>query len=990
LPSSKISKCKKNQNLLTSICNSNKNVNNNNNDDFDKDYEYDNHDESSNNYKELDDEEDNFTNDIDLKYDQEHSISATAIAAASAVAAAAAASNRKSKNLDYIYTHTHQQQQQHYHDQTDFNLNTSNHSHHSSLISKSQSNSSVSSSSCSSCSSCNSIGGGGVKSNHLRRSSSSNSNVNTANLDSVSDVSDDEDENDDDDDDEDTEYNSEKLYDYELEHEEDTYFDKYDYDINSNCCKLSSIENHPNLDYAADFNNLNKHHNHNQFLHHTHPDIDTIIKSISSLTTTTNNNNIQPPPPPNESKSTQPSPPLTLNAKSKYKSMNHLIYEKLNRQRLELVDLLLKHGADKYLVTKLSITNLERLDKKSFNMLKKWYGISKTQMSANAEAKAAAAGTTATPSSVVNPTQLTFSLDPNFSDVEEEVDEKKYSESEERTDEDDKEDEEEEEEEEEEFKENASESPELRPLSPMLASLCLDDVEIFSRLYKHHQTLFTYFKPDEDYELIYYAIRFQSKKCLIYLLCSMNNDLDVSPKLLTQQSSSSSSSSSTSNKLATSLSLPMSLNKADTFSERSVKQTMTGSLKLSQQQKQQYHKGGGVGGVGGSSSMLNFQQQINKNVNTMFYIIENTRSSEIIKVLLKCGFDLCKREPLTGNTTLHCLFNANMMLNKGTTATTKSSTMTGHSKISKKINDINNNRIINKNKTIMMPPPPPTTTTTPVRKILNEFRTPKSLSKILFIMLKHGGLKSHVNTLNYEKKLCLQNLFEWTELIETVFFETNMKTIYKSHTNENSRSEWQKEFKECLRLLLKSGADLLLLNTSSISTYATVPTGECELVANNCIQTLITSILKSSINTESCDPQTNKFQMRFYSNNNSSDMGDILHSNTTTSNENLIKRGATGLALNMMRQRSPSLPLPPDRSLLHAAHIGNPGEHSNMHTFYEDLLMPKKTKFELNKTIDIEFMYHLFNEVIDLAGNWRFLTITNLFNKVHYSSIKEK
>ena len=47
----------------------------------------------------------------------------------------------------------------------------------------------------------------------------------------------------------------------------------------------------------------------------------------------------------------------------------------------------------------------------------------------------------------------------------------------------------------------------LRALSPIMASICLDDVEVFSRLYKHHQNLFNYFKPDEDYELIYYAIR---------------------------------------------------------------------------------------------------------------------------------------------------------------------------------------------------------------------------------------------------------------------------------------------------------------------------------------------------------------------------------------------------------------------------------------------------------------------------------------------------
>lgn len=66
-------------------------------------------------------------------------------------------------------------------------------------------------------------------------------------------------------------------------------------------------------------------------------------------------------------------------------------------------------------------------------------------------------------------------------------------------------------------------SVEIRPLSPIMASLCLDDVDLFARLYKHHQSLFNYFKPDEDYELIYYAIKFQSKSCLIYLLSNTNS-----------------------------------------------------------------------------------------------------------------------------------------------------------------------------------------------------------------------------------------------------------------------------------------------------------------------------------------------------------------------------------------------------------------------------------------------------------------------------------
>ena len=191
--------------------------------------------------------------------------------------------------------------------------------------------------------------------------------------------------------DESEEENDKKLYDYELDPEADTYFDKYDHDINSNCCKLTAACGN-NLEYAADFNHLARRanpfgsHQHQVYLH-SQPDIDTIIKSISSvesiapmsirrdtLATSFNTN----------SKSNlaclkqhQHQQRQASTTPNKYKSANHLIYEKLNKQRLELVDLLLKHGADKYLVTKLSISNLERLDKKSFGILKKWYGTAK-------------------------------------------------------------------------------------------------------------------------------------------------------------------------------------------------------------------------------------------------------------------------------------------------------------------------------------------------------------------------------------------------------------------------------------------------------------------------------------------------------------------------------------------------------------------------------------------------------------------------------------
>ena len=55
-----------------------------------------------------------------------------------------------------------------------------------------------------------------------------------------------------------------------------------------------------------------------------------------------------------------------------YSSKNNFIYEKLNSQRLKLIDMLLKNGADKYLVGKLSYQNVEKLNRKSLLLLKKW------------------------------------------------------------------------------------------------------------------------------------------------------------------------------------------------------------------------------------------------------------------------------------------------------------------------------------------------------------------------------------------------------------------------------------------------------------------------------------------------------------------------------------------------------------------------------------------------------------------------------------------
>lgn len=340
------------------------------------------------------------------------------------------------------------------------------------------------------------------------------------------------------DDDSGNDYSS-NIFDYDLENDEQNYYDKYDYDVNSNCCKLNT-------------NNLIEYQQHDQVKR-----LSSLSTSIHSLPSSSNHEN------PN--KTTSHSNTNTLSSRQTYHSKNSFIYEKLNKQRLALVDLLLKYGADKYLVAKLTVANLKKLSKKSRIMLKKWYGLKSSQETVNDNETA--------------------------SDRDSDLD--------------------------------IMDNYELRPLSPIMASLCLDDVDIFSRLYEHHQTLFNYFKPDEDYELIYYAIKFQSKNCLVYLLT--NTSSENLPSLFEAKMHE------THQKIPHSKSAPV------------IRNT---SQQLNQTSKQD-------------------RKNFNKNVNTMFYILENTRSSKIIKVLLKCGFDLSKREPLTGNTALHCLFNSSNCIASG-------------------------------------------------------------------------------------------------------------------------------------------------------------------------------------------------------------------------------------------------------------------------------------------------------------------------------------
>jgi len=277
-------------------------------------------------------------------------------------------------------------------------------------------------------------------------------------------------------------------------------------------------------------------------------------------------------------------------------------------------------------------------------------------------------------------------------------------------------------------------------------------------------------------------------------------------------------------------------------------------------------------------SIHNQFDTINKNINTMFYILENTRSSKIISVLLKCGFDLTKRDPTTGNTVLHCLFHSAKL----TTSTNQS--------------------------------------------ILKEFNTPRSLSKILFKLLKNGGLKAFVNTPNYAHKVCTQSLFEWNELINTCFFQSTSNGF-----------KWKYELEECVRLLLKSGADMF--TTTSDETHEI-----------NCILNLIETIHKNSLDRP-C------YQNEFYhhdsitkSSNSETNISQILNNSTSKSSQIFAKA----------------------KKMLNTTTTNNSRSNNSKNNIETET--NKTNKFnvkrqcQLNKRLDIKYLFNLLNNVIDLPN----------------------
>lgn len=462
----------------------------------------------------------------------------------------------------------------------------------------------------------------------------------------------DEERDDDYEDDVDTEKRLDDIYNYD---QDENYFDKYEYDSNSNIYNLNSTSQYSLLANCA--NTLNN--------------SQVTLKEAASLTSVAELSDCK--------RSATNNPVRGRNSK----------YDALNRERLALIDLLLKYDADKYLVAKLSTASFNRLNRKTQNMLRKWYEAPK-------------------------------SIRPRHRRQQQQQKQQQMI-------------------------------SELRPFSPLMASLCLDDVEVFSRLYKHHQMLFNYFKPDEDFDLIYYAIKFQSENCLIYLLSSSNSrNLNPTPALSNSQS------------------LPTNLNISDA----------------------------------------------DVNHSTLFYILENTRSAKIVSMLLKCGFDLTKSEPFTGNTALHCLFNETNTLRFDSLKC----------QLALRTCDMEQQQ----------------RTTVGNMKTLDEFYTPKNLSRILFTLLRNGGLKPYVNTANYEHKVCMQVLFEWTELIEAAFFHPGSQQQRQSSYDEAEMSmrarEWKAEMETCVMLLLKSGANLFVPN---------LPADRG--ISHNCVDTLVKSLLRQTM-----------------------------------------------------------------------------------------------------------------------------------------------
>ena len=388
----------------------------------------------------------------------------------------------------------------------------------------------------------------------------------------------------------------------------------------------------------------------------------------------------------------------------------------LNEQRLALLDTLLACGAgvDKYRVARVSLDMQRKLNAKSAALLAKWHALS------DEIAVSSFAPTTKKQKNAIMPRSMSFghiTHHPHVDDDDDD-DENHHDEPDEV--------------------EKCVGSDELKAITPLMAALCLDDADVFARLHAHERAISAYTRPDEFNELVYYAIKLQSKRCLVHLLSAHSVTTAAA---------------------------------ADTDTPPPPE-----------------------------SWLLLSKRHI------MFYILEYTRSSRILKALVECGFDLTKREPLTGNTALHLLFAPKTRAQQRCQLRQRQQLHSG--------------------------------------SVLDEYSSTQhgSLSKLLFVMLKRAGLRAHVNALNAQGKVSMQMLFEWSELVEMSFFVADTTTSYSSsqHTetaaaaattttnNDDERAaaveallarraRWQREFEDCVRLLLKVSSIFFFLKKSKFT-----------------------------------------------------------------------------------------------------------------------------------------------------------------------------
>jgi len=142
--------------------------------------------------------------------------------------------------------------------------------------------------------------------------------------------------------------------------------------------------------------------------------------------------------------------------------------------------------------------------------------------------------------------------------------------------------------------------------------------------------------------------------------------------------------------------------------------------------------------------------------NTLFFMLENSRCTQIIHLLINTFRFNLTRVDAHSNTALHYLFSANSLAN------------------------------------------------------LHEYKEKNYLRNILFILINKAGVRNIVNNRNARNELCVQSLFQADTLIDCVFFHERYSANSRAHTHK-----WQLEFRECVAVLRRSGANMCSLATGS-------------------------------------------------------------------------------------------------------------------------------------------------------------------------------